>query len=268
MKHYKLENWCFEAVEKIKYRPDRDVVYTELLQHLDDRCESFLSQGMSKDIAVIRTVEAMGDPKELAPQLAAIHRPFWGFAHRITKWLLCIIAIITVIVISFSVHDYFNTRQPQRNESWVDQSEDPSRTRLLYVEPNCSDSSDGYTFTVTRAAIQKQDDEYQDGKAYTTTYLALELKISNYLPWAGDFLGMRALWGKDNLGTVYANTRNPYSNTQPMYYGTNGHDNFTTYYDFRIEIEDPEALTWFELHYDRDGRDIVLHIDLTGGDEA
>ena len=268
MEHWKLENWCFEAVEKIKYRPDRDAVYNELLQHMDDRCESFLSQGMSKDIAVIRTVEAMGDPKKLAPQLAAIHRPFWGYAHRITKWLLCIIAIITVIVISFSVHDYFNTRQPKRNESWVDQSEDPSRTRLLYVEPNCSDSSDGYTFTVTRAAIQKQDDEYQDGKAYTTTYLALELKISNYLPWAGDFLGMRALWGKDNLGTVYANTRNPYSNTQPMYYGTNGHDNFTTYYVFRVEIEDPEALTWFELHYDRDGRDIVLHIDLTGGDEA
>ena len=268
MKHWKLENWCFEAVEKIKYRPDRDAVYNELLQHLDDRCESFLAQGMSKDLAVIRTIKAMGDPRELAVQLAAIHRPFWGYAYRITRWLLCIVALIAAFMISTSIPDYVDSMQTARNDSWYTQSEDPSQTRLLYTEPNCSDSSDGYTFTVTRAAIQQRTYESLNGDPYTDTYLALELKVSNFIPWSKPFQGTDAIWGKDNLGTIYYSGLYPVTAVQHMQYGNNGNDEFTQFYVFRIDLKDPEALTWFELHYDRDGRDVVLHIDLTGGGEA
>ena len=263
MKHWKLENWCFEAVEKIKYRPDRDAVYAELLQHLDDRCESFLAQGMSKEIAVIRTVEAMGDPSELAEQLAAIHRPFWAFAYSISKWLLYIVALIAAFMISTTIPKYVDSMQTARSDSWYAQSADPAQTRVMYTEPNCSASSDGYTFTVTRAAIQQRTYESSDGISYKDTYLALELKVSNYIPWSKSFQGIGAIWGKDDLGNIYYSGLYPVTTMQHMRYGSNGSDVFTQFYVFQIDLNDPEALSWFELHYDRDGRDVVLRIDLT-----
>ena len=62
MEHWKLTQWCTYAVSKIKYTPDRRAVYDELRQHLDDRCEDLLAQGMSKEEAAERAIELMGDP--------------------------------------------------------------------------------------------------------------------------------------------------------------------------------------------------------------
>ena len=80
MQHVELTHWCIHAVQKIKYPPDREKVYLELRQHLDDRCEDFLAQGMDADTAAKKACEVMGDPYEIADYLAAIYRPFWGYA--------------------------------------------------------------------------------------------------------------------------------------------------------------------------------------------
>ncbi|MBE6959580.1 MAG: hypothetical protein E7448_02520 [Ruminococcaceae bacterium] len=273
MEHWKLENWCFEAVEKIKYRPDRDAVYNELLQHLDDRCESFIAQGMTKDDAVRKTVEVMGDPGELSVQLAAIHRPFWGFAYSITKWLMRIVAVIAVICTLFYIFDNVISRDvntPKREiiDAHYTRPTDPNVTRFVYTEPNCSDSSDGYTFTVTRAALHHYTSINSDKYlfAFDGPCLYIEVKVSSINPWAGKCQGIYEFWGIDDQGHIYT-----YHDSTPLGYMSctlTSDDTFTQYYTFTIVIEQPEDCTWFELHYDRDGRDVVLHIDLTGGGEA
>lgn len=272
MEHWKLENWCFAAVEKIKYRPDRDAVYTELLQHLDDRCESFIEQGMHKDEAVRKTVEVMGDPGELSVQLAAIHRPFWGFAYSITKWLMRIVAVIAVICTLFNIFSNIISRDmdtpKESTDAYYTRPAEPNATRFVYTEPNCSDSSDGYTFTVTRAALHQyttiSSDEYLF--AFEGSCLYIEVKVSSINLLAEDCHGICDFWGIDDHGHIYT-----YHNSTPLGYmrcALTSDGIFTQYYTFKIVIEQPEDCTWFELHYDRDGRDVVLHIDLSGGGEA
>jgi hypothetical protein len=43
---------------------------------------------------------------------------------------------------------------------------------------------------------------------------------------------------------------------------------FINDYVYKIPLETYEDLTWFELRYTDAGRDLVLHIDLTGGDSV
>ena len=62
MKNWKLTNWCNVAVHKIRYGPDREAVFLELKQHLDERSDSFLAKGLSKTEATEKTLEVMGDP--------------------------------------------------------------------------------------------------------------------------------------------------------------------------------------------------------------
>ena len=85
MKHWKLTQWCVRATGRIRYSPDRAAVHEELRQHLDDRSDGFLAKGFSEEEAIEKTLDAMGDPAELAPLLAQIHKPFWGYAQDVCK---------------------------------------------------------------------------------------------------------------------------------------------------------------------------------------
>ena len=105
MQHWKLGKWCNQAVRLIRYPPDRKEVFEELRQHVDDRSDLFLAQGFSQEEAVEKTLLAMGDADELAPQLAAIHRPFWGFAYSITKWFTKL--VIFALLLLLKCHIYF-----------------------------------------------------------------------------------------------------------------------------------------------------------------
>ena len=270
MKHWKLTKWCTEAVTKIKYPPDRRAVYDELRQHMDDRCEDFLEQGLSKEEAVDKVVNVMGDPHELAVQLAAIHRPFWGFACSITKGLMRIMAIVALISILITGYRFFHVKTTgvRTDDAFRNSIPAHDRTRLFYAEPNCSDSSDGYTFTAKRVAIQQNVHDLQNGNQYFTYNLFIEVEVTKPHLWAANCFGIDAFWGVDNLGKRYL--YNGY-NVSNEYLSCSTYDSknyFTQYYNFSISYinyNPAEKLTWIELHYDRDGRDVVLHIDLTGG---
>lgn len=264
MEHWKLTQWCMYAVSKIKYTPDRRAVYDELRQHLDDRCESFLERGMSKDDAVAKTVEVMGDPRELAPLLAAAHPPFWGYACSITKWLMRLTVAFTVACIIFGIIQFCDQSYQYTSTSVYAQSNDPDITRKLYLEPNCSATLDGYTFTITRAAIQHYYSKANIGKDQEYDRLYIELKVSNYLPWAYDSEALGWFWAEDSLGTHYGSY---YEDTAGCIFTyTSSGDPFVQYHTFEIPIAHWEAVNWIKLHYDRDGRDIVLYIDLSGGE--
>ena len=267
MKHWKLENWCFEAVEKIKYRPDRDAVYTELLQHLDDRCESFIAQGMTKDEAAKKTVEVMGNPRELSVQLAAIHRPFWGFAYSISKWLMRIAVVIALIGILISTFINVILHKSEMDVLYTPSAHSEA-TRFVYAEPNCSDSSDGYTFTVTRAALHQDAHNYSDKYlfAFDCSCLYIEVKVESTNLWAGDCQGIYDFWGIDSQGHIYL--EDYIESGGSMNCSLAYKDLFAQYYTFKVFIPQAEDCTWFDLRYNRDGRDVVLHIDLTGGNPA
>ena len=97
MDRYYFDQWCEKAVSEIVFPPDRAEVAEELFGHMMDHYEDLAAQGYDEITARDRAIEAMGDADAIAPQLAAIHRPFWGYFLRATRVLLVILVLITIV---------------------------------------------------------------------------------------------------------------------------------------------------------------------------
>ena len=93
----RFDRWCRAAVDQIRYGPDRKDVYDELYAHLEDRYEAELDRWETPEEAMEATLNAMGSASELAPQLAAVHRPFWGYALTCTRWLIGFLLVLLSI---------------------------------------------------------------------------------------------------------------------------------------------------------------------------
>ena len=89
--------WLREAVGGIKYPPDRKQVEEELYTHLIERNRDFLAAGCTEREADRRTCLAMGDAGETRRALAAIHRPFWGYAFLLLRILAAALLLWALI---------------------------------------------------------------------------------------------------------------------------------------------------------------------------
>ena len=88
--------WLREAVGGIKYPPDRRRVEKELYAHVMQRNRDFLKEGCTEREADEKACAAMGDPVEVRRDLAAIHRPFWGYATLILRILVVCIFLLAL----------------------------------------------------------------------------------------------------------------------------------------------------------------------------
>lgn len=245
-----FEDWCFRAVSQIRFKPDQEAVYAELKAHLEDHYDDLLAQGHSQDQARRLALEAMGDPEEIAPQLGAIHKPWLGYAYRVVKWVtipVCIWALFLLIAFGGShLHALLSTAN---YDSLREEAEGGS-----YYQPNVTDTSDGYRFTVTEAAVNAAGDT-----------LFIELQIT-YWPWMPQPGIVNHFWALDNLGNRYISRyETQFDDVPKVTYQVGFYSQGFESNGLEIRHFDSGA-EWLELHYDRDGRDIVLRIDLTGGD--
>lgn len=267
-----FDKWCKQATHKIKYRPDRQEVYGELYQHIEDRYLDFLEQGMKPEDAQLQALKVMGEPKEIAPMLAAIHRPFWGYMYSLCKWICILLVCFTFLKMLpwlFSIdfnyqeeHNIFSNFNPFTETSHLEQ---PDWKREQYMEPMCSAYSNGYTFTVTKAAVWKTP-EYSP-RWMTGHMLFAQVKVTNPNPLA-EFADIgNYFWAEDSLGNYYYSEAEEYYTNLPTLFVNAAHTGPRTY-TWNIATWNYTSMEaeWIELHYDRAGRDIVLRIDLTGGD--
>ncbi len=276
--------WCKKATKSIRYRPDRQAVYGELYQHIEDRYLDFLEQGMKPENAELEALKVMGEPKEIAPMLAAIHRPFWGYMYSLCKWgffLFLLIMFYKFIpwLINLNIHsdhityhtgydyniDVFNQRRAETDRYIYE--------RTLYTEPKCNASSDGYTFTITRAAlwqVKPRTTDLSTTLSSDKSWLYIEMEVTNPRPWAKpvNYDALSCFWAEDSLGNHYYSTNDYYYSDLPILHGNGCQTGlFTyTYTMFTWNYVSLEA-EWIDLHYGRSGKDITLRVDLTGGDE-
>ena len=270
MGKFRFKCWCDDAVSGIIFPPDRQKVADELYQHMEDHCEALISQGMDKEEAVKSTVAAMGDAWEIAPQLAAIHRPFWGYFLRVTRVLLVILLLATAIPLGRSIRDTYYWEP----KFWGFDAYDPDayaeegHTLLRLTEPNCSVRSDGYTFTITDAAQWYHNSTDDAGNAQSNGVLCCRMVVSTPLPWADQADIFHSLWAEDSLGNRYHSVTDYEGAIDGQYLFTGGNETspFTSVYQIWVNNYEYEDAEWFIIHYDRDGRDLSWCIDLTGGD--
>ena len=58
--------WAERATAKIRFRPDREAVARELLEHIQDLLDHYGETGMGEEAAEAAALAAMGDPEAIA----------------------------------------------------------------------------------------------------------------------------------------------------------------------------------------------------------
>ncbi|MBO5869019.1 MAG: hypothetical protein J6Q54_08930 [Oscillospiraceae bacterium] len=251
--------WCRDAVRKIKYIPDRNKVYLELRSHMQDRYDSLIEKGIDPKEAQRQTIEAMGDANEVADLLAAIHKPFWGYALAITRFIATVLFCLAVGNGIYYLHEEYYLRSKELTTFNYAYGE-----YYYAADPSAKDSSDGYTFRVTEAAIWRYPlEEAENGKDYFDRVL-LRVEVYNPLPWAPEQNILEQMWAVDSSGKYYDLVLYESQGNDWGYYNIGKQQlNSTTYrYDLCIN-NPPEDIQWIELHYDREGRNLFLHVDLS-----
>lgn len=266
MDKYEFKFWAEKAVSGIMFPPDREKVYRELVDHLEDHYAFLREEGLDDNAARQASVEAMGDAYEIAPQLAQIHRPFWGYFLRVTRVILVIVSIITLI--PFGIH-VWNTDYGLPLSHWPDSNvlsmatygEGTGRTLLHMSKPNITQKSDGYTYTLTNAVYWKNDE-------YDNSVFFVYIKEFHPLPWAEHGAAGEWFQAEDSLGNIYEcyYEHRPDEESPVLYSWGNETSPFSYTYAMWTGTDVPEAAEWIDIRYTRDGRNLVWRIDLTGGD--
>lgn len=265
--------WCKAAVDQIRYSPDRKTVYEELYAHLEDRYEAELDRWETPAEAEAAALKAMGNASELAPQLAAVHRPFWGYVLNVTRWILLFgILVLGFVLILFVL----SNRRPEQHELWfyanpgealVNPWEDGmgESRRVLDYDPDSRDASDGFSFDVTRSVMVFSDHYANDEEdAY---YFYFQIDVRSFWNWSQlPEIPHHDFWAVDSLGTVYSSFNDRvYTADHSVSGNLNRNGPFSYTMDMWLVNFCSEDAEWIEIRYDRDGRDIRLRIDLTGG---
>ena len=274
MDSWKFKNWCDAAVDRIIFPPDREAVHQELLNHLYDHYDDLVEQGVDRETAQTMALAAMGSAAEIAPQLAAIHRPFWGYLLRATRVLLVLILTVAAVAASVqllrtSYYDPSDSVGLQPFDETLAYRDFGTYERVFYAQPGVTARSDGYVFTLTKAAVwhRNENDPATAYKDPDTLYF--QMKVFNPRPWA-EFTDIGLwIWAEDSLGNTYDCYHEGLINYAPYISGNYYHTGPQTYtYDMWIADYRSQEAEWIEFHYDRSGRDLVWRLDLTGGDAA
>lgn len=253
MENNKLRKWCEAAASKIRYGPDRAAVEAELMAHMEDKRDALRKKGIPEaelDVAVLRS---MGSAEEIAPQLAAIHKPWLGYIYHAVKTLAVIACVFTLLLFLFHGVNVAQTLLAVSNFHSLPANYGPFE---YYCHPNVSDTSDGYRFQITEAGFRADEPE-----------LCMELQIT-YQPWMREPNVTRYIWATDSEGNYYPSlVEASFGDIPRVSFGGSMSTSGILLCDISIQQFSTSA-QWVELHYDRDGRDMVLRIELTGGDGA
>lgn len=267
-----IRKWCIIATVQIRFPPDRKVVYAELEQHMHDHYDALIEQGISPEDATEMTLEAMGNASEVAKQLAAIHRPFWGYALRVCRIALIVMLCLSLLPILNYYSGLYLRERPSLQDfniySSASYGGDTGRTLHHLSKPNKSFSTDGSTFTITNAAVYTEYSTYYERDR---TYLYVLIQQTSLLPWTEHdahlpFFAVTAWFtARDSLGNTYEGYLDQSSPDAPTL-NTSGVQSGIFTYTHECWINDfPADAEWVEIGYQRDGRNYMLRIYLTGG---
>ena len=262
MLNSKFDAWCNAATAKIRYWGDRDAVSAELRAHLEDRYDALVEAGYSHAEATAKALEAMGDAKTIAPQLGKIHRPWLGWLLSIVR-IVGLTALVGALVFGWYagwdafVSWYVSEKQEADLCSLVYDANDIT----YYDAPNVRDTMEGFDFCVREVALVPLDPRFNE------TQLHVMLEVS-WWPWSQGFSQTDYIWAVDSQGNYYKpdalSAINEQGVSRLMVWGGYNRGAWKMSYQVQVSHFDPDA-KWIELRYDRDGREMTLHIDLTGG---
>lgn len=262
-----IYRWSYEASRYIRFKPDRDQVYQELLSHLYDKANDYEASGMKREAAMLATIEAMGDATELGLIMRKIHKPYLGYLWRLSKVLL-ILSILWISIVCIKVGGFGNMvdeLKPQK-DYWEENREyyemDSSYELIADISPNCEATIEAYQLSVPKALHWRLTYEYE-GKQYQEEIFRfiINAKHSPFLDAPSGILDH--LTAIDNLGNYYANV-SEYMRVRSVVGNLSVERIFSSQFEMWIDDLSPDA-EWIELHYDYQGRSFKLRIPTIEG---
>lgn len=265
MEKHQLSQWCYDATSKIRYFGDRKAVRQELLQHVEDKYDALEKAGIPQEEIPEQVLRAMGSAEEIAPQLAAIHRPFWGYFHFFSTTLLVLVLPVFLFVLVWQGFRFATDsiyKEPDYSNHAYDPYSDtsaPGMQRFYYAEPDLSYRDSGYIVKLTKLSCW--------GGAQEALHFRLD--VTSYLPLCDhpDFCYYITL--QDSLGNKYTPELTPDYGVYPgssLYRDVVQTGHFSWVCDTRLNGFDFRGVKWIEICYTRDGRNMAMRIPIPGGD--
>lgn len=257
IQEWNLNEWCRKATSLIESPPDRKKVSQELRNHLDDHCDALTKRGMTFEEAVEKTLTAMGDPLDIAPTLAAIHHPFWGYFLRTARIIMAVLLVL--LMISGWV---FIGKQDigTKNYDEVYWPED-GYTQVFTTTEDGSFTDSGYLYSLGKTTLWRSGDDRRLSFHITQTSIIPCFASDKYRL---NFHSDLPFWAQDSLGNRYDSYDFDQGSASFLSTYRSQSGIFTWTHECMIIGLSPDA-TWVDIYYDRDGRNHVLHIDLMGG---
>lgn len=268
-----FDRWCKSATTLIRYGPDRRAACKELYNHLLDAYDACLEKGMTEDDAEAQAIASMGNADDIARQLAAVHKPFWGYMIRVSQIVLAVLLVLCLSPLWDYATDLnlYDAPHVQSFDVFDPASYGAATGRVLHhlSTPHASLSTEAGTFTVTNAAVFSL---FSDNTEKSSTHLYLLVKQKSNLPFKEHekyfnfYSSMSWFSARDSLGNEYSSRWYPNCGENPLLLSQSVQSGIFTG-THEIWINDfPQDAEWVEILCTRDGRNYVLRIDLTGGD--
>lgn len=261
-----IYHWCHEASRYIRFKPDREQVYQELLTHLFDKVDDFESSGMKHEEALEAAIEAMGDATEIGLMMRKIHKPYLGYFFRITQVLLVLSFLLIFYVCrqAGGIRIMIEELKPQK-EYWEEHREVYDRDRayelIADLTPKCELKIEGYQLSIPKVLHWRFKSE-EDGEVYDTFKFILKAKHSPFLDAPIGIL--ERLTAIDSLGNYYTDITGYRMMDQPSVVGNLRVERLlSSQFEMWIYELSPDA-EWIELQYDFLGRSFRLRMPTIG----
>ena len=267
-------NWADRAVAGIILPKERESARQELLDHMEDHMDTLLAAGFSREEAERQAIAAMGDPEETAKLLRRAHQPVLTRLFQISRWmLLCALAIFAVFLLvrasTLTLDDSrFLGKTPTPSEELAPLFTPESLSDvydgydyLRLTEPRNRVRANGYTFTVTKAAISGHTQGNYSRYRYQIVLCLEVARDSRFIPWPelpGDWQ-MVTEDGSRSLSNEFDRT----FETRILH----GFHRNNREYLVRLGGWFPQDSRWVDLTYSNGESGFTLRVNLEGGTE-
>lgn len=194
--------------------------------------------------------------------LTAIHPPFWGYAYEVCKWVFRF-AAVSVLLIALIIGFGSSSQYIKSDDTWSGITYAPFHNALgtRYGPLAIQQKDSGYTYTLTDATLWKDPNG-------SHAYLYLRLRVQG-LPWLSEPTpAISHIWMEDDLGNRYYYEEKLPCSEDGFYFIPYHTGPLTWEYEIYTYEFTVQGARWVDIHYDRDGRNMIWHLDLTGGGNA
>lgn len=203
----KKDKFINEVLSHVKFTFDRPSIKSELEDHLHDKINDYMEEGMDIDTAEQVAIEDMGDAEVIGVELNKQHNPTIGWIWRVSSIAVKIVATITIFLTLYWLFPTIFESYPGANIS---------KDNIVYdIKVNERVRIDDRVITVTRLIYDNKSNMHIFYNYYETKFWRMGWSLSS-LGEISDNLGNTYLSGSGaGGGGSFSKVRRTISNFSP-----------------------------------------------------